>query len=93
MKLRFAIIGAGFRARYPLAAWLELSDARCVALYNSTHAKAEKLAQEFGVPKVYDDAEELIRHEKPDFVDIITDVNTRRQYVELAAAQRTPVIC
>jgi D-apiose dehydrogenase len=92
-ELRFAIIGAGFWARYQLAAWYELTGARCVAIYNRTRAKAEKLAQEFGVPSVYDNAEDLLRQEKPDFVDIITDVDTHRPFVELAAAHRTPVIC
>ncbi len=92
-ELRFAVIGTGFWARYQLAAWRELPGARCVALYNRTRAKAEKLAQEFGVPAVYENAEELIRREKPDFVDIITDVNTHRGFVELAATHQTPVIC
>ena len=92
-ELRFAVIGTGFWARYQIAAWRELPGARCVALYNRTRAKAEKLAGEFGVPAVYDNAEELIRREKPDFVDIITDGNTHRGFVELAAAHRTPVIC
>ena len=92
-ELRFAVIGTGFWARYQLAAWRELAGARCVALYNRTRAKAEKLAGEFGVPAVYDNAEELIRREKPDFLDIITDVNTHRGFVELAAAHQTPVIC
>jgi predicted dehydrogenase len=92
-ELRFAIIGTGFWARYQLGAWRELADVRCVALYNRTRAKAENLAQEFGVPKVYDSAEELLHREKPDFVDIITDVSTHRRFVELAAAEKTPVIC
>jgi predicted dehydrogenase len=90
---RFAIIGTGFWSRYQLAAWRELQDARCIALFNRTRAKADKLAQEFGVPAVYDNAEELIRQEKPDFLDIITDVATHRTFVELAAAHRMPVIC
>ncbi len=92
-ELRFAVIGTGFWARYQLAAWRELAGARCVALYNRTRAKAEKLAGEFGVPMVYDNAEELLRREQPDFVDIITDVNTHRGFVELAAAHQIPVIC
>ena len=92
-ELRFAIVGTGFWARYQLAAWQELKGARCVALFNRTRAKAEKLAIEFGVPAVYDNAAELIIREKPAFIDIITDVSTHRQYVELAAAHKTPVIC
>ena len=92
-NLRFAILGTGFWARYQLAAWGELSGARCVALYNRTRAKAAKLATEFGVPGVYEDAEQMLQSEKPDFVDIITDVDTHSRFVHLAAAHRIPVIC
>lgn len=92
-ELRFAIFGTGFWSRYQLAAWRELSGARCVALYNRTRAKAEALAAEFGVPAVYDRAETLIQEVKPDFIDIITDVDTHSEFVHLAAAYRTPVIC
>ncbi|HWN95824.1 MAG TPA: Gfo/Idh/MocA family oxidoreductase [Methylomirabilota bacterium] len=92
-ELRFAILGTGFWSRYQLAGWRELNGARCVALYNRTRAKAEKLAAEFGVPAVYDDAEELLQREKPDFIDIITDVDTHSRFVHLASAYQTPVIC
>lgn len=91
--LRFAILGTGFWARYQLAAWRELPGATCVALYNRTRAKAEALAREFGVPTVYEDAEALLEREKPDFVDIITDVDTHGRFVQLAAAHKTAVIC
>jgi len=91
--LRFAILGAGFWARYQLAAWRELPGARCVALYNRTVAKAEALAREFEVPAVYGDPEELVRREQPDFLDIITDVGTHSRLVRLGAAHRLPVIC
>jgi predicted dehydrogenase len=92
-ELRFAILGTGFWSRYQLAAWRELPGVRCVALYNRTRAKAERLAQEFGGMGVYEDPEELIRMEQPNFVDVITDVGTHRQFVELAAKHRVPVIC
>ena len=92
-ELCFAIIGTGFWARYQLAAWRELPGARCIALCNRTRAKAEALAKEFGVPAVCEDAEEMLQREKPDFVDIITDVETHSRFVHLAAAYKTPVIC
>ncbi len=92
-ELRFAIIGTGFWARFQLAAWRELPGARCVALYNRTREKAELLAKEFGVPAVFDEAEQLLQREKPDFIDIITDVGTHSHFVQLAAAYKTPVIC
>lgn len=92
-NLRFAIFGAGFWPQYQLAAWNELTGATCVAVYNRTRAKAEALAQRFAVPAVYDDPEELLASEEPDFIDIITDVNTHSRFVHLAAKHRIAVIC
>lgn len=91
--LRLAVIGTGFWARFQLAAWRELGGVEIVALYNRTRAKAEALAQAFDVPRVYDDAEELLREVRPDAVDIITDVDTHGRFVRLAAAYRVPAIC
>lgn len=91
--LRFAIFGTGFWSRYQLAAWRELEGVECVALYNRTRAKAEALARDFDVPAVYNDAEELLRCERLDFVDIISDVATHSRFVHLAAAYGVPVIC
>jgi predicted dehydrogenase len=91
--LRFAIFGTGFWARFQLPAWKELSGVECVALYNRTRSKAEELAQEWGIPAVYDDPEELLRRERPDFIDVITDVDTHPRFVALAAEHGVPVIC
>lgn len=84
-NLRFAVFGAGFWSRYQLAAWRELPGAECVAIYNRGRARAETVAAEFGVPAVYDDAEVLLKRERPDFVDIITSVETHPEFVRLAA--------
>ena len=93
MALRFAIFGTGFWSRFQLAGWLELDDVECVAFYNRTRSKAEALAREFGVPVVYDDPEELLRHEKIDFMDIIAHVDMHSELVHLAARYEIPVIC
>jgi D-apiose dehydrogenase len=92
-RLRFAIFGTGFWARFQLAAWRELEGVECVALYNRTRAKAEALAAEFGVPRVYDDPVALLDQEQLDFIDIITNVDTHSRFVELAAQYTLPVIC
>jgi predicted dehydrogenase len=91
--LRFAIVGTGFWSRFQLAGWKELDGVECVALCDRTGSKAEKLAREFGVPAVYDDAEELLRRERLDFLDIITDAHTHGKFVRMAADRRLPVIC
>lgn len=91
--LKFAILGTGFWARFQLAAWRELEGVECVALFNRTRSKAEALAREFGIARVYDDAEALFEREILDFADIISDVDTHARFVELAAKYRVPVIC
>ena len=91
--LRFAALGTGFWARFQLSAWREVGGVECVALYNRTRAKAAALAAEMGVPAVYDDAEELLRRERLDFVDIITDPGTHERFVTLAAGRVPSVIC
>ena len=92
-RLNFAVLGAGFWAPFQIAAWQELPDARCVAVYNRTRSKAAALADRFGIPAAYDDAEEMLSREKLDFVDIITDNRTHAHFVKAAAARRLPVIC
>jgi predicted dehydrogenase len=90
---RFAILGTGFWAWYQLAGWRELAGAECVALYNRTLSKAQALANEFGIARVYDNVDALFANEDLDFVDIISNVETHSALVLLAAARRVAVIC
>lgn len=83
-KLKFAVLGCGFWSKFQIGAWTEICDAEIVAVYNRTRSKAEKIAEYFNIPRVYSDPEELFRNEKPDFVDIITDVDTHSHFVDLA---------
>ncbi len=91
--LRFAVVGAGFWARFQLAAWRELPGVECVALCDRVREKAEALARDFQIRAVYDDTRALFENEKLDFVDIISDVNTHPRLVEMAAQFGVPVIC
>jgi D-apiose dehydrogenase len=83
-KLKFAVLGCGFWSKFQIGAWTEVEGAELVAVYNRTRSKAEKIAEYFKVPKVYDNPEELFKKEKLDFVDIITDVDTHASFVEIA---------
>ena len=83
-KSRFAVLGCGFWSKFQIGAWTEVEGAELVAVYNRTRPKAQRIAEYFSVPKVYDNAEELFKNEKLDFVDIITDVDTHALFVEMA---------
>src|SRR5262249_24353104 len=91
--LRFALLGTGFWSRFQLAGWKEAGGVECVALHNRTRAKADQLAAEFGVKKVYDNPCDLMSQERLDFVDIVTNAETHHDLVCLSAQHRTPVIC
>jgi predicted dehydrogenase len=67
--------------------------AECVAIYNRTVSKAEKVAKAFGIRAVYGDPEELLDREKLDFLDVITHGSTHCKYVLMAAHHKLPVIC
>lgn len=92
-KLRFAIVGTGYWARYQLSGWRELQGVECIALCNRHRDRAKQMAREFGVPALYDDPQEMIESEQLDFLDIITDVGTHSAMVHLAARHNLPVIC
>jgi predicted dehydrogenase len=91
--LRYAVFGTGFWSQFQIAAWNVVGGVQLVALYNRTVSKAEKVAEKFSVPKVYGDPEELLRHEKIDFMDIITEIDAHAPLVNLAAKYKIPVIC
>jgi len=90
--LRFAIFGTGFWARYQMSAWNELKGARCVAAYNRTRSTGTKFAHDFSIPAIYDNPEELLERERPDFVDIVTHPSSLSTLVKTSAAHRVPVI-
>ena len=92
-NLRFAVLGTGFWSHYQIPAWFEVGGVELVAVYNRTMAKAEKVAEKFGVPKVYGDPEKLLQNEQLDFIDIITEVPAHAPLVYLAAKYKIPVIC
>ena len=92
-NLRCAVFGTGFWSLYQIPAWHEVGGVDIVACYNRTVARAEGVAQRFGIPKVYGNPEELLQNEELDFVDIITEVPAHEPLVLLAAKYKVPVIC
>ncbi|NJO70264.1 MAG: Gfo/Idh/MocA family oxidoreductase [Bacteroidetes bacterium] len=93
-KLKGAIFGCGFWSQFQIGGWSELPQVEIIATYNRTLSKAEEKAKMFNIPNFYNDAEQLLKsHPEIDFVDIITDVDTHFQFVELAARYKKNVIC
>jgi predicted dehydrogenase len=92
-ELRGTLIGCGYFARNHLHGWGEVEGARIVAVCDLDLARARTYAAEFNIPRAYADAEEMLRAEQPDFVDIVTQPAAHRPLVELAARHGVHVIC
>lgn len=92
-NLRFALFGTGFWSYFQMEGWLEAGGVECVALYNRTVSKAEKMAEQYGIPSVYGDPKELLDNEELDFVDICTNVETHAPLTKMAAERGLTVVC
>jgi predicted dehydrogenase len=92
-EMDFAMIGAGFWARYQIAAWQEVPGVHLVALCDLDQSKAAVLAAEFGIPRVYASAEEMLSVEKLSFVDIASGPESHPGLVTLVASRGVPIIC
>ncbi|MDX8513146.1 Gfo/Idh/MocA family protein [Mesorhizobium captivum] len=91
--LRGALIGCGFFAVNQMHAWRDIDGASIVAICDRDPKRLRIVGDQFGIERRYSDAAEMFAGETLDFVDIATTVGSHRPLVELAAANRVPVIC
>lgn len=92
-KVRLAISGCGFWANYQVAAWKELPGVEVVAAADKDQSKLSAFREKFGIPKVYDDTEAMLKDAAPDALDIITSADTHAEMVRLGLKYKTAVIC
>lgn len=91
--LRVGLIGAGNIAPHHLIAWRAVPDVDLVAICDIDLRRAGRRAAEFGVPKVYAVAEEMLEAERLDAVDIATWRETHGPLTRLAASVGVDVLC
>jgi predicted dehydrogenase len=92
-NLRGALIGCGFFAVNHLHGWRDASGADIIAICDSNAERLKVVGDQFGIAQRYQNATEMLDHEKPDFVDVATTVQVHRTLVDLAASKKVPVIC
>lgn len=68
--MRVGMIGGGSWASRHLQAWQKNPATEVVAIYNRTRARSAKLAAEFSIPDVHDDAESIIARRDVDIISI-----------------------
>ena len=91
--LRGGLIGCGFFAVNQLHGWRDVTGAAIEAICDLDPERLRIVGDQFGIERRYQDAATLFATEQLDFVDIATTVPSHRPLVEMAAANRVPVIC
>src|SRR5262245_51902265 len=87
------MIGGGRFARFHAEAWRRVAGARIVAVADEAPGLAEEFSEQFGIPRAYRDAAEMLEREQPDFVDIVTRPDSHLEIIRLAARHGGSVIC
>lgn len=85
-KYRAAIFGCGGRGRAHAAGYGASPDAEIVACADPFEENAKRLADRYGVGKVYSDYRQLLEEVKPDVVSVCTWPGLHREMVEAAVA-------
>lgn len=91
--LKGALIGCGHIANYQMEAWSKIPEAEIVAVCDLIEEKAEKMAAEFGVGKIYTDYLKMLDQTSPDFVDIATRPASHFELIRAAAERGIAVLC
>ena len=92
-KLKGVVVGAGYFSQFHLEAWQRLPQVDLAAICDLNSQAAQQSAHEFGIPKSYDDFEQMLDQEAPDFVDIITRPDSHLSLTRQAVDRRVSVIC
>ncbi|MGI9422970.1 MAG: Gfo/Idh/MocA family protein [Hyphomicrobiaceae bacterium] len=92
-RIRVAAVGAGYFSRFQYEAWTRLDRVELVAAANRTLSGAQEVADQFGIPDVFQSVPEMLDAVKPDLLDVITPPQTHLAAIESAAERGIDVIC
>lgn len=91
---RIGIIGAGWVTGYHLPAWgRQRHRAEVVAIADPSAEATTRRAAEFGIPRTYASAEQMLEAEQLDAVDICSPRETHAAMVRLAAGRQLDILC
>jgi len=92
-RFRVVCIGAGYFAKYHVEAWKRIPEVELVAICDLEIEKAQKLADEFQIPNVYQSVNELNEALSYDIIDIITPPEGHLSLCTQAASRGLHIIC
>lgn len=93
-KVRVGLVGVGFIAKIHMAAYKEIIPyVEIVGVCSRKRENAENFAQEYNIPKVFNNFEELCASSDIDIVDVCTPTNLHDEVIICAAENKKHVIC
>lgn len=92
-KLRFAIVGAGVISSFHAQAIAANEHAELAAVVDVVEEKARKLAEEYAVPSVYTDFEEMLKRDEIDVVSICLPSGLHAEAAIAAAQAGKHIFC
>lgn len=92
--LRVALTGAGMISYHHLVAWRNLGQrVEIVAVCDPNTQNAQKRAEEFRIPRIYQDTAAMLADTEIDALDVASPRQTHAAHVEAAAAKGIDVLC
>ncbi|MDP5170072.1 MAG: Gfo/Idh/MocA family oxidoreductase [Bacteroidia bacterium] len=92
MKLKGVCIGSGYFSQFHYEAWSRIPEVKITALASMDASQGHATAQKYRL-RFYEDYQEMLLQERPDFVDIITPPDTHASIATFAADLGIQVIC
>ena len=86
-------IGAGYFSHFQYEAWSRIPKVHIAAICDLDQKKAETVAQQYGISRVYSDYHSMLEQESADFIDIITPPESHLQLCQEAADAGLDIIC
>ncbi len=93
MKYRVACIGAGYFAKFHIAAWKRIPEVELMTICDHDIIAARSLADRYQVPSACSDFHEILDDSSIDIVDIITPPDSHLSIVRDVARSGKTIIC
>ncbi len=92
-ELKIVIVGAGFAARVVHLPGYQGNLAPVAAICDLMPERAQQLADQYGIPRVYSDWREMLEQERPDIVSVCLPNALHRELTLAALASGAHVLC
>ncbi|MCC9658754.1 Gfo/Idh/MocA family protein [Rhodopirellula halodulae] len=93
IRLRGAVIGAGYFSQFHYDAWQRMDDVEMVACCDMDLDKANTIAEQHGIPAVHQDYRQMLDEHPVDFVDVITRPDTHLPLCDEISSRGHAIIC